>query len=160
MDTHSIPFSSRTEFQNLALQCLGRAEQGIQLFDPNFLSWNLGSLETNAILRQFLISKQTNRLQLAMHDTLHIERECPRFISLLRDFSHAIECRVTPRTLHQLTDSFCMADGKHIVRRFHCDHFRGAATWDSEPDCNISSQRFSAMWEESTIGLHATTLGL
>ena len=77
-----------------------------------------------------------------------------------KDYGHKIECRVTSRSLRHLTDSFCIGDGIHIVRRFHCDHMRGEAAFDAPSATEISLERFAGIWAESFSGLHPTTTGL
>lgn len=156
----AIKFSTRTEFWQLIRQCLARSGNRIQLFDPDFSSWPLGASDVTECLRHFLKLRKDNKLEVAMHKTGYLEQNCPRFLNLLEDFSHAVECRVTQRNLWQLTDSFCIADQLHIVRRYHCDHFRGEATFDSFDSTQICGERFAAIWAESIPGLHSKKLGL
>jgi hypothetical protein len=151
-------FSTHAEFGAHFLDCIGRAQSSLVLFDPDFAVFPLGSSDTDAALRAFLA--RGGHIQMAMHLTSHIEREYPRFMRLLKDYSHRIECRVTNRQLRTLTDSFCIADGVHIVRRFHSDHMRGEAAFNSPPSTEISQERFIGIWAESLSGLHATTTGL
>jgi hypothetical protein len=153
-------FSLPSEFRHLLLQCYARAHGRIQMFDPDFSSWGLDSSDAIHALRQFLLARRGNRLQIAYHQCHYLERECLRFPPLLIDFSHAIECRVTPRNLRMLTDSFCIADESHIVRRFHCDHFRGEAVFDSPQAQEVSAKRFADIWAESDIGLQPGRTGL
>lgn len=151
-------FSSHAEFGAHWLDCVGRANATLLMFDPDFAVFPLGSSASDAALRAFL--GRGGHIQMAMHLPTHIEREYPRFMRLLMDYSHRIECRVTNRQLRTLTDSFCIADGKHIVRRFHSDHMRGEAAFSSPASTEISAERFTGIWAESLPGLHATTTGL
>lgn len=151
-------FSSHLEFGARLRECIARSHLALQLFDPDFRVFPLGVSDVDAVLRQFLGGGGS--LQLAMHRSDYIEREYPRFLRLMRDFSHRIECRATPANLHQLTDSFCIGDGVHIVRRFHSDHMRGEAAFDAPPATEISLERFGAIWLESRPCLHPTTTGL
>ncbi|HAT32300.1 MAG TPA: hypothetical protein DCW29_16060 [Janthinobacterium sp.] len=130
----------------------------MRCFDPDFALWGLGTPEVEAALRRFLLGQ--GKIELVAHDNTHLERYCPRFLRLLKDFSHAIECRVTNRSLRQLTDSFCIADEVHIVRRFHCAHLRGEAAFDSPDATSVSAERFAGIWTETEAGLHAGISGL
>jgi hypothetical protein len=71
------------------------------------------------------------------------ERDAPRFLRLL-GLRPLIEVRRTSPQLRQLTDSFCIADQRDIVRRFHADHFRGEAYLTGRKTCkpawNVSLQ--------------------
>jgi hypothetical protein len=158
MEKQVATFDTRTAFQEQLRACISRARHTLQLFDPDFGWWQLGSAEMDALLRRFLSGH--GRLQLAAHSNVHLERDAPRFLRLLTDYSHAIECRRTPHALRLLTDSFCIADGTHAVRRYHSDHMRGEAVYDAVPDTQVCGERFTAIWEESMPGLSADTTGL
>jgi hypothetical protein len=151
-------FDTHTEFSALIRQCLARASCRIQLFDPDFSRWPLSSVDVIDTLRHFLRSGTPGRLQLAMHHAAHLEQHCPRFVALLTEYSHAIECRVTPKYLRLLTDSFCVSDDINTVRRFHANHFRGEAAFDSTAGGVNCVERFSAIWDESRPILHSTRL--
>ena len=153
-----IPFTTRAEFQQHLASCLSRAEQTLQMFDPDYAIWELGSSATDAQLRRFL--QGGGRLQLVAHDGRHVERDAPRFLRLLRDYGHLIEVRRTSPQLRQLTDSFCIADQRDIVRRFHADHFRGEAVFNGPNDLQTSLERFLTIWIESGPGLYANSTGL
>lgn len=153
-----VPFSTRAECEAQLRECLARARVRLQLFDPDFAIFPLGESSIDAALRAFLGGGGT--VQLAMHTPRTIERHYPRFLRLLRDYAHRIECRVTSPSLKQLTDSFCIADGIHIVRRFHSDHFRGEAAFDAPAAVEVAAERFGAIWAESAVALHPTTTGL
>jgi hypothetical protein len=157
-ETGSHRFSTRVGFEAQFREVLARSGVSLQLFDPDLSVYRLGDTDVDAALRRFLAGGGT--LELAMHDSAHIERHCPRFLRLLKDFGHRAACRITGRNLHHLTDSFCIGDGVNIVRRFHSDHLRGEAAFGSAPATEISLERFRAIWVEAVPGLHPTTIGL
>jgi hypothetical protein len=151
-------FDTRAAFQEQLRAVLARAQATLELFDPDFSLLLLDTSDVDALLRGFL--RQGGRMRLAMHDAAWLEREAPRFLRLLRDYSDRIECRVTPRSLRELTDSFCITDERHIVRRFHSDHMRGAAAFDCPQELEVPRERFAAIWSESLAGVHVSTTGL
>ena len=151
-------FGTRAEFATHFLACVAQSNATLSLFDPDFALFQLGSSATDATLRAFL--GRGGHVQMAMHQTELIQRQCPRFLRLLKEYSHRIECRVTNGQLRTLTDSFCIGDGLHIVRRFHSDHMRGEAVFNAPLATEISRERFVGIWAESLPGLHATTTGL
>jgi hypothetical protein len=154
----AIKFSSHAEFEAQLRECIGRARGTLQMFDPDFAVFHLGSIEIDALLRKFL--HDGGQLMMVMHSTRELERNAPRFLMMLRDYTHRMEVRVSSRSLHHLTDSFCIADHRHIVRRFHSDHIRGEAAFDDPHACDVSSERFTGIFAESQPGLHAATTGL
>jgi hypothetical protein len=153
-----LRFDTRLECEAQFRACLAASSAQLQMFDPDFSVFPLGSRDVDAALRSFLAHGGT--IELAMHSSTHIERHYPRFVQLLRDFSHLVECRLTGRGLRQLTDSFCIGDGVHIVRRYHSDHMRGEAAFDTPAAAELARERFAAIWDESRPALHPTTTGL
>ncbi|MDQ2818935.1 MAG: hypothetical protein M3Y65_00775 [Pseudomonadota bacterium] len=153
-----VPFNARTDFTAQVKICLSGARHTLDLFDPDFSLFGLGSVEVDAILRVFV--QGGGHMRLAMHQSTWLERECPRFIRLLRDCGHRIACRQTSRGLRQLTDSFCISDEADVVRRFHSDHARGEASFGVPGAADVCRERFAGIWEESTPTLHPTTTGL
>jgi len=153
-----VRFDTRAEFQRQLRAVLARAQASLDMFDPDFALFPLGEPDVDAVLRRYLAGG--GQLRLAMHGSAHIERHYPRFLRLLREHGHRIECRVTHRGIRQLTDSFCIADGLHIVRRFHSDHLRGEAAIDAPQETEVPRERFSAIWEESQPGLYSSVTGL
>ena len=151
-------FDTRAGFETQFRACLAAAGASLDLFDPDFAVFPLGTVEVEAALRAYLV--RGGVLRLAMHTPAHIERHYPRFLRLLRDYSHRIECRVTPKGLRELTDSFCIADDLHVVRRFHSDHMRGEAAFASPEAVDVPRHRFDAIWEVSQSTLQSTKTGL
>ncbi|WP_137173253.1 hypothetical protein [Massilia sp. HP4] len=154
----TIAFDTRLDCETQFLACLEASTATLAAFDPDFAVFPLGSISIDTALRAFLA--RGGRLRLVLHDTAHIERHYPRFSRLLRDYGHVCECRQTPRGLRQLTDSFCIGDERHIVRRFHSDHLRGAAAFDDPPACELAQHRFDAIWQESQVTLQVSKTGL
>ncbi|RZJ84336.1 MAG: hypothetical protein EOO64_04115 [Massilia sp.] len=153
-----VRFDTRLAFEAQFRACLAAARTRLDLFDPDFAVFPLGTSDVDAALRAFL--RQGGVLRLALHSPRHLERHAPRLLRLLRDYSHAAECRVTPKTLHGLTDSFCIADDAHVVRRFHSDHMRGEASFGSPGAVDLPRHRFDALWDESRPTLLSTNTGL
>ena len=154
----TIAFDTRLDCEAQFLACVDASTRTLAAFDPDFAIFALGSTNIDVALRAFFA--RGGRLQLALHDSAHIERHYPRFLRLLRDYGHLCECRQTPRGLRQLTDSFCIGDDRHIVRRFHSDHLRGVAAFDAPAACELSQQRFEAIWQESQAALQVSKTGL
>ena len=157
-EARTLRFDTRAEFELQWRVCLAAARTRLDLFDPDFAIFPLGASDVDAMLRAFFA--RGGVLRLALHSPAHIERHYPRFLRLLRDFSHRTECRATPKALGNLTDSFCIADDLHVVRRFHSDHLRGEAAFDSPGAVEVPRHRFDAIWDDSFLTLQSTKTGL
>lgn len=154
----SSQFDSRAAFGQHVRQLIARSRLRLQLFDPDFAVFPLGQADVDASLRAFLA--RGGHIELALHESGHIERECPRLLRLLQQFSHRIACRATPPGLRLLSDSFCIGDGLHIVRRYHADHMRGEAHFDNPVATELSAERFAALWLEARPTLPLAHTGL
>ena len=151
-------FDTRAGFQQQLRALYDRARTSLALFDPDLALFELGATDVDAALRRFLHAGGT--LRLALHDDAPLRTGAPRLLRLLRDYTHLAECRVTPRGLRHLTDSFAIGDDAHVVRRFHSDHFRGMAAFDLPQETDLYRERFAAIWAESHPSLRPTTVGL
>ena len=158
MTDTTIAFDTRAGFQQQLRALYGRTQRTLAMFDPDLALFELGTSDVDALLRRYLAAGGT--LQLALHDDAHLRRHAPRLLRLLRDYAHLAECRVTPRSLRHLTDSFAVGDDAHVVRRFHNAHLRGVAAFDAPPETDLVRERFAAIWAESLPGLRPTTTGL
>ena len=149
-------FSTRLEFEEQIRLCLARASERLDLFDTDFSLWQLDTLDGE--LRRFLTGK--GQIRMLARDDNDLKQHCPRFLRLLRDFSHAIECRIIHPSERHLSDSFCIADGLHLVRRFHCDHPRGEAVFDAHANASICGEHFNEIWHLSTTTINIGVTGL
>ena len=154
----TVAFDTRAGFQQQLRAVYAGACTTLALFDPTFALFELGATDVDADLRRLLAAGGS--LRNALHDEAHLRRHAPRFLRLLRDYTHLAECRVTPRSLRHLTDSFAIGDGVHIVRRFHSDHARGMAAFDAPEETELQRERFEGIWAESLPGLRSTVIGL
>ena len=157
-ETSVMHLDSRAQYAEQLAALIARSHASLQVFDPDAAIFPLGNKDIDALLRHFLAGGGS--LQLALHSAAHVERHYPRFMRLAQDYGHLVSVRLTPRTLHQLTDSFCIGDGVHLLRRYHSDHLRGEAVFDAPLSTEISVERFGAIWLESLPGLATSTTGL
>ena len=151
-------FDSRHDLEAHWREVLALARTELVMFDPDFRWFPLGFSDVDATLRAFLRGGGT--LRLALHHSAHVERHYPRFLRLLRDYGHLIECRQTPRNLHHLTDSFTLADGNQVLRRFHSDHMRGEIAFDDPAAAELPTHRFALLWEAARPALASDLTGL
>lgn len=157
-DDRVMHLDSRAQYAEQLAALIARSQASLHMFDPDAAIFPLGNKDIDALLRHFL--RRGGTLQLALHSAAYVERHYPRFLRLAQDFSHLVSVRLTPRTLHTLSDSFCIGDGVHLLRRYHSDHLRGEAVFDAPLSTEISVERFGAIWSDSLPGLATSTTGL
>jgi hypothetical protein len=148
-----------TEYETAIDSILQKASGKIRIFDYA-LGREYNSPKRSDMLRQFLLASRRNTLQIVVHDTGTMDRNCPRIFSLLRTYGHAISINETHPSAKLVYDPFVIVDDRCFVHRFHFDEMRGLAGLDDPIGTNTFIERFSEIWEASSPAVFATTLGL
>ncbi len=154
------PFASRSEQQAAIASLLNAAQRELRIFDQHCADLGLNSAERFESLRQFLLADRTHRLFIVVHQTGYLAARCPRMMLLMRQFSHAVFVHRTRKELRGLHDNFMVADDHAYVKQFHHEHPRGILGIGNPVETQALLMRFEEIWENSTQGLAATTLGL
>lgn len=141
-------------------QVIQRAERNLNIFDSSLADSGYNSPQRFRLLRNFLLARRNNRLVIILHETDYLSKYCPRIMSLLTQFSHAIDIRQTREQAKQISDTFVLADGRHYVHRFHYDHPKCQLALDDIQGCASFVQRFNELEKSSDAALPPTTLGL
>ena len=154
------PFASRGEQQTAIATLLRAAQRELRIFDQHCADLGLNSPERFEGLRQFLLADRACRLLIVVHETSYLAARCPRMALLMRQFSHAVFVQKTRKELRGLHDNFIVADDYAYVKQFHHQYPRGVLGIDHPAETQALLMRFEEIWENSTPGLAATTLGL
>ena len=131
----------------------------IRVFDQT-LSRDWTSPQRYEALRQFLLANRQNRLLIVLHDAEPIERECPRMVDLVRQFSAAVRLHETLKEAKHVYDPFVVFDSSHYVHRFHYRYLRAAQGTNDVVGAQQLLDRFAEIWEASAHAVTAGTSGL
>jgi len=153
------PFEGRIGYEQALDELIANAAHTIRIFDRN-IGRGFNSPQRCDLLRQLLLARRTNRVYLVLHETANIVRDCPRLITLLRQFSQAVSIRQTLPEASRVYDPFAVADDTRFVRRFHYDGWRGIATVGDIAATSLLLKRYDEIWQASAPALAATTIGL
>lgn len=153
-------FDSETAFQAAVERLLAQSGRELRVFDPDLAALRLNSPERIACIERFLQASRTRRLYLATHDTDHLSKFCPRMMSLLGRFSHAVQIQRTHEEIRQLRDSFLVLDTLHFVRRPEAAFWRGVICLNDRNEAYAMRARFLEIWAASYPAVPPTTLGL
>lgn len=158
--TEYVPFDGEADFQRAVDRLLEAPGRELRVFDPDLASLRMNSPGRIERLTHFLLASRTHRLYIALHDPDHLTRECPRTMSLLARFSHAIQIHRTHEEIRDIQDSFLVLDQSHYVRRPVARFFRGALGLYDDTEALAMRGRFQEIWSASFPGVSAATLGL
>ena len=158
--SETITFSLPSEYGWALERALAFAATEVLVFDRDLKDGGWNAPARIEKLRGFLLSHHNSRLQIVVHDTTHIERYLPRLVGLLRDFSHKLAILRTIDDGRNAQDAFVIADGRHVVHRFHVDSMRGELSLNTPLKAQKLLQRYHDILAFTEPGVNATQLGL
>jgi hypothetical protein len=141
-------------------EVINAAERTLRIFDISLANRGFNSPARADRLREFLVRGRTHRLLIALHETEGLERDCPRLITLLRQFPMSIEIHRTLGQAREARDPFVLADDHSVWHQLHFEQLRAIVAVRSPADALPIAQRFDEIWDLSEPAVSATTLGL
>ena len=153
-------FDTSAGFQAALERLLEQPGRELRIFDPDGAALRLNDPARVARLEDFLQVSRTRRLYMVVHSTEHLTRQCPRLMSLLARYAHAIQIYRTGEEIRELQDAFLVLDALHYVRRPVATFFRGAIGLGDENEALAMRSRFMEIWGSSYPAVSSTTVGL
>jgi hypothetical protein len=153
-------FDTNEGFQASVERLLGQPGRELRVFDPDGAALRLNDAARIAGLERSLLASRTRRLYLVVHNTDHLTRQCPRLMTLLRRFSHAMQINRTHEEIREVQDAFLLLDAVHYIRRPMATLFRGAMGLGDENEGQALRGRFGEIWAASYPAVSSTTVGL
>lgn len=141
-------------------EVVSAAERTLRIFDVTLGNRGFNSPARAEMLRSLLVAGRTHRIYIALHETHQLERECPRLLSLLRQFPMSIEIHRTLAQARNANDPFIVADDHSVWHQLHFEQPRAIVALHSVSDALPIRQRFDEIWDLSEPAVSATTLGL
>jgi hypothetical protein len=141
-------------------EVIAKATKSLCIFDHSLKERGFNSPERFEVLREFMRRDRANEIQIALHETDGLERDCPRLIMLLRQFPSAVKIHRTSGQGQQADDPFVIADRAHFWHKLHFEHSRSVLSLNSPGDAKPLLDRFDEIWECSEPAVSATVAGL
>ena len=141
-------------------EVIAAAQRTLRIFDVALSNRGFNSPARAEKLREFLVAGRAHRILIVLHDTDALERECPRLLTLLRQFPMSIEIHRTVGEARNANDPFVLADDHSVWHQLHFEQPRAIVALHSPPDAQPIGQRFDEIWDLSEPAVSATTLGL
>ena len=152
-------FEGIREYEELIDNLIAQTQRAIRVFDRSLSrAWN--TPQRCEALRQFLLLNRVNRLFIVVHDAEPIERECPRIVDLVRQFSAAVRIHQTLTPAKHVYDPFVVFDSTHYLHRFHYRYLRAAHGSHDLVGAQQLLDRYAEIWEASAHAISAGTSGL
>jgi hypothetical protein len=153
-------FDTREGFQAAVDRLLDQPGRELRIFDRDGAALLLNDPVRIGRIERFLQASRTRRIYIVLHDPQHVQRQCPRMMSLVARYSHAIQIHCTQDEIRELQDSFMVLDSAHYLRRPVAAFFRGAISLADENEALAMRGRFAEIWAASYPAVSGTTIGL
>lgn len=141
-------------------EIVDRAQQRLCIFDVDLSQGGWSSARRAERLAGFLRRQRNARVELIVHDTRYLEASCPRLLAVQKLHSAAVTIYRTGAEARRAMDPLVIADGRHMLHRFHIDQPRAALAIDMPGAVRPLQMRFDEIWATGEPGLNATVLGL
>jgi hypothetical protein len=141
-------------------EVVGAAKRAIRVFDISLTNRGFNSPGLTDKLRQFLVAGRAHRIFIALHDPDPVVRDCPRLITLMRQFPMSIEIHRTLAQARNANDPFVVADDHSVWHQLHYEQPRAIVALHSPADATPIMQRFDEIWDLSEPAITPTTSGL
>jgi len=141
-------------------EVIGAAQRTLRVFDFTLANRGFNTPGRAEGLRRFFVAGRVHRLQIALHEPEHLQRECPRLLVLLRQFPMSIEIHRTLAQARDAADPFVVADDHSVWHQLHHSQPKAIVALHSPADATPILQRFEEIWDLSEPAVSATTLGL
>jgi len=152
-------FEGIREYEERIDALIPQTQRAIRVFDKALSrAWN--SPQRYEALRQFLLMNRVNRLFIVVHEAEPIERECPRMVDLVRQFSAAVRIHETLSPAKHVYDPFVVFDSTHYLHRFHYRYLRAAHGANDVIGAQQLLDRYTEIWEASAHSVNAGASGL
>ena len=153
-------FETSAGFQAAVDRLLEQPGRELRIFDPDLSALRVNDPGRIERFERFLLASPTRRLYIVVHSPEHITRQCPRMMSLVARFSHAMQINRTHDEIRELQDAFLVLDSVHYLRRPVAQFFRGALGLGDEAEGLAMRGRFNEIWAASYPAVSGTTIGL
>lgn len=153
-------FDTKEGFRAAVDRLLEQPGRELRIFDRDGAALLLNDPARVERLERFLQASRTRRIYIVLHDPQHLQRQCPRMMSLLARYAHAIQVNRSHDEIRELQDSFMVLDAAHYVRRPVGAFFRGAIGLADENEAFAMRGRFAEIWAASYPAVSSTMIGL
>lgn len=153
-------FASFADYRETMLRLLDRLQRELCVLETDPLMAGLESAHAFSSLAGATLGHPACRLRMIDLDPGVVERACPRLLRLLRQFSHAVAIHTVDALPRGVQGSLAVADGRHLVRRFHFEQPRGEWAFEAVARAKALGLQFDELWAFSRPAVTASVLGL
>jgi len=153
-------FHTLADYQTALDALIAEAQWRLRFYDATLEKDGLNAAVRYERLRAFCLGNPQRRIEILLDDPAYVQTQCPRLMSLLRDFSHVVEIRQTESDSERPAYGFALADRSAWLKRFDKDALPGQWARDDAAGAVLLHQEFEQFWQRAVPNVSASTLGL
>lgn len=156
-------FDTYGDYRSGVAEVLALATQTLTIYDADLSATGLESTPVSSILERLCREAQReDAIRILVRTPRHLERDCPRLLLLLEHYGHRMSVRVRHHAAASAVEDRCfiVADGQHLITRFHSDAPRGKLRTDAGSECTPYLVQFEPLWIASRPGPSGGRVGL
>lgn len=134
------------------------AYKSLCIFDQDLSEGAYTSAARAEMLGNFLANQ--GQLTLILHEPTFLLTRCPRLISLMQTYQHAMQVCVTADHVKHIKEVFIVADETSYVKRFHIDQARFKYSLDDLEAVSALKRRFDELQLSVARNVSISILGL
>lgn len=155
-----VEFHTLADYRAALDALVVEAQWRLRFYDATLEKGGFNAAMRYERLRAFCLGSAPRRIEILLDDPVHVQTQCPRLVSLLRDFSHVIEIRQTDSDSQRPAYSFGLADRSVWLKQFDKDTLPGQWARDDTAGSVLFHQEFEQRWQRAIPNVSASTLGL
>ncbi|MFN3985936.1 MAG: hypothetical protein ACK4KV_10620 [Rhodocyclaceae bacterium] len=160
--SRSARFDTYADYRAGIAELLELTTQTLTVYDADLSATGLESPAACSVLERLCReSRREDAIRILLRTPRHLERDCPRLLRLLEHYGHRVSVRVRNAAGNNMDEGcFIVADGRHLITRFHSDAPRGKLLTDAGPECTPYLVQFEPLWVAGRPGPSGGRVGL
>ena len=154
-------FHTVADYQTALDALIAEAQWRLRFYDATLEKGGFNATVRYERMRTFCLGGGgQRRIEILLDEPAHVQTQCPRLMSLLRDFSHVVEIRQTESDSERPAYGFALADRSAWLKRFEKDALPGQWGRDDTAGAVMLHQEFEQLWQRAIPNVSSSTLGL
>lgn len=151
--------TTRSQARDALDQTLSETRHTLRLFDDRGEFFGFERRVFSETLFSLLAGNGEARVRLVLHETEHVERNCPRLVALVRSFSPRLQILRTDASIRGYSRGFVLADEAVVLRRAHFEQSLTFVDYD-EKAIGAAATLFEEILGHATVAIGSHVTGL
>lgn len=151
---------NRQESRAAINRVISSARRSIRIFDRDLGDPGYRDPTRMQMLEWFILAGRRNKVEIVLHETRYLDRDCARLMGLFRRYGEAFVIHRTLNAARDATDALVIADEHSYWHLIHQDQPHAMFALGDSAKTAPLAHRFMEILESSEPSLNPTVLGL